>query len=132
MSNVMQKQIGVLPAFTFLNLNTETLVAYTGRCAAPLPTMRAIIKGWATVTLGAGVAALGLRIRRGNGINGAQLVYGGGSTLPALLTDDFAIVWAESVQNVEYVDYSLTVQHAGASGNGNVSIASIEVELING
>jgi hypothetical protein len=132
MSSILQKQVGVLPGLIALTLNTETLVAYTGRCEAIAPTLRAIVRGWLNLTLGTGVTGITTRIRRGNGITGAVVLVGGATALPALINTDFTTIAVETLQNVEYADYSLTVQQIGGSGSGNILIGTIEVELING
>jgi hypothetical protein len=94
--------------------------------------MRAIVRGWATVTGGASTTAFVMRIRRGNGLAGLSLFIGNLITLAGANTLDSTAIFAETLQNVEYVDYTLTAQLAGATGNGVVPNASIEVELING
>jgi hypothetical protein len=132
MSSILQKQVGVLPGLIALTLNNEILVAYTGRCEAIAPTLRAIVRGWLNLTLGTGVTGITTRIRRGNGITGAVVLVGGATSLPALINTDFTTIAVETLQNVEYADYSLTVQQIGGSGSGNILIGTIEVELING
>jgi hypothetical protein len=132
MSTVLQKQIGIPPAAVTLVTTAETFVAYTGRCEAVAPTMRAIIKAWALITTGAGTTNVSLRIRRGNGLAGAVIVNGPPVALGPATQLDTSLVFAETLQNVESADYSLTVAQTGASGNGVVQMASIEVEMING
>jgi hypothetical protein len=132
MSSIVQKQIGLSSGIINLVTTAETLVAYTGRCEANLPTLRAIIRGWALITPGTGTTAMQLRIRRGNGITGAVVGVTGPISLAMGQYFDTDVINVESVSNVEYVDYSLTVQATGASANGTVGAATIEVELING
>jgi hypothetical protein len=132
MSSITQKQIGTTPAAVTLVTTAETMVAYTGRCEANLPTLRAIIKAWALITTGAGTTNVSFRLRRGNGLAGAVVVNGPPVALGPATQLDTSMVFAETLQNVEYADYSLTIAQTGASGNGVVQMASIEVEMING
>jgi hypothetical protein len=132
MSSITQKQIGVAAA----NINVvgvnETVVAYTGRCEANLPTLRAIVRGWILFLQGTGGVGFVVRIRRGNGLVGNQINPSTTITLPAGSQLDSTQIITESLQNVEYADYTLSVSSPGASGNSTVLGGSIEVELING
>jgi hypothetical protein len=132
MSTILQKQIGnIIPGGIPL-LTTETLGPYTGRCEANLPTVRAIVRAWALIQSGTGTTGQALKLRRGNSLTG-PLVFGGVTvTMAAGSTLDSWLVFAESLQNVEYVDYCLTIAPTGASANGVIVAATIEVELING
>jgi hypothetical protein len=132
MSSILQKQIGVAPSLISLTLNTETLVAYSGRVEANSPTVRAVIRGWAKIGAGTGSTGVIPRLRRGNGINGAPLGGFGILTMAPGQALDTTLVMAESLQNIEYADYSLTIQQVSATGDGSVGGAAIEVELING
>jgi hypothetical protein len=132
MSSILQKQIGVTTAnINVVGIN-ETVVAYTGRCEATLPTMRAIVRGWIQFQQGTGGTGFVVRIRRGNGLVGNQINPSATITLPAGNQLDSSYIIAETVSNVEYVDYTLSVSSPGASGNSTVLGGSIEVELING
>jgi hypothetical protein len=132
MSSIVQKQIGTTAAAVTLVTTAETFVAYTGRCEANLPTLRAIVRCWALITTAAGTTNVSFRIRRGNGLAGAVIVNGPPVSLGPSTQLDTSMVFAETLLNVEYADYSLTVAQTGASANGVVQMASIEVELING
>lgn len=132
MSSVLQKQIGINAAPISLVGTTETVIAYSNRVEVPLPTVRAIVKGWALLTLGTAATGFVLRIRRGNGITGAVVAGGNILTFVAGNTVDSWIVFAESLQNAEAADYTLTAVQSGATGPGTVQFCSIEVELING
>jgi hypothetical protein len=132
MSSILQKQIGVAVGnVTVVGIN-ETVVAYTGRCEANLPTVRAIVRGWICFQQGTGGTGFVVRIRRGNGLVGNQINPSVTITLPAGSQLDSTQIITESLQNVEYADYTLSVSSPGASGNSTVLGASIEVELING
>jgi hypothetical protein len=132
MSSILQKQQGqaIAPPIT-ITTTTETLCAYSGRVEANLATLTSIIKGWATITTGAGTTALVFRLRRGNGITGAVVATVTITTAASVTVMD-VIKFAEQLLNVEFADYSLTVQQTGAGANGSIVLAMIEVEQING
>lgn len=132
MSSILQKQIGIAAGNPSIVGATELVIAYTGRCEVNTPTCRAIIKGWALLQTGTGTTGVVLRIRRGNGITGAVVAGGPVINVAGVLIMDTSIKFAESLVNAEYADYTLTVVQIGASANGTVQYASIEVELING
>ena len=132
MSSILQKQQGLAAGTPItVTTTTETLVAYSGRVEANLPTLRSIIKGWVAITTGTGVTALVLNIRRGNGITGAIVAA---LTVAAAASSQLqhTIKFSEQLLNIEYADYSLTVTQTGASGNGSITNGLIEVEQING
>jgi hypothetical protein len=133
MSAILQKTVGIGSAVTLVT-TTETLVAYSGQLRNTFPTLRAIIKGWLQIVYGTNTTGVQLRIRRGNGISGAVVAGGNTETagVAAAAVADLAIKFAESVQNAEFQDYSLTVQQVAASANGTVNLAMIEAESING
>jgi hypothetical protein len=132
MSAILQKQIGYGLGVT-LPFGVEVVIAYTGRCEANLPTLRAIVKGWVQFQTGAAATGITYRMRRGNGVSGPII----GGTTPTIpynpnFVGDTTLIFTESLQNVEYADYSFTAQQQGAAGNGTAMLGSIEVELING
>jgi hypothetical protein len=132
MSTILQKQIGVTSGNVNVVGINETVVAYTGRCECPLPTVRAIVRGWILFQQGTGGTGFVVRIRRGNGLVGNQINPSAVVTLPAGNQLDSSYIIAESLANVEYADYTLSVSSPAASGNSTVLGGSIEVELING
>lgn len=132
MSSILQKQIGVAAGNVTVVGTAETVVAYTGRCEANLPTVRAVIRAWVCFQQGTGGTGFVIRIRRGNGLTGTQINPSVTITLPAANQLDSTQIITESLQNVEYADYTLSVTSPAASGNSTVLGAAIEVELING
>jgi hypothetical protein len=131
MSSILQKQVATGVALVTVT-NTELLLAYSNRMEANLATMRAIIKGWFQIVLSAATTGMITRIRRGNGITGTVVAGGNTQTVTASTTIDADIWFSESLVNVEFADYSLTVQTVAAGANSTINIAQIEVESING
>jgi hypothetical protein len=132
MSSILQKQIGTsVPTGIPLNIG-ETFACYTGRCEVTAPTVRAIIRAWALITTGSGNTGMVLRIRRGSGLTGPSVAGGYVLNMAAGVNADTHLIFAESLNNAEYADYSLTLMPQGANAAGLINISSIEVELING
>jgi hypothetical protein len=131
MSGILQKQQTTGAALVTVT-NTELLLAYSGRVEATFPTIRSIIKGWLQVALSAGTTGIILRLRRGNGIAGTLVAGGNTQTVTASTTVDASIKFSEQLLNVEFADYSLTIQTVAAGANSTINLASIEVETING
>ncbi len=132
MSSVLQMQQGLAQSTPItVTTTTETLVAYTGRVEANLPTLRSIIECWLSITTGTGVTALVLNIRRGNGITGAIVatctVFNTASQLV-----EHNLYFSEQLLNVEFADYSFTVTQTGATGNGSITNGIITCTQING
>ena len=131
MSAILQKQVTSAASLT-TSANTELLCAYSGRMEANFPTIRAIIRGWVQVAFAASTTGVILRLRRGNGITGT-VVAGGNTQLVTASTTTQASIWfSEQLLNVEFADYSLTIQTVAAGANSTVNLAQIEVESING
>jgi hypothetical protein len=131
MSSILQKQVATGAALVTV-ANTELLLAYSGRMEANLATFRSVIKAWFQIALSAATTGMITRIRRGNGIAGTLVAGGNTQTVTASTTIDADIWFSESFQNVEFTDYSLTVQTVAAGANSTINIAQIEVESING
>jgi hypothetical protein len=132
MSDVLQKQVSpAIASGITVTTTTETLVAYSGRAAVPLPTIRSHVRGWLNIAIGTGTTALTMRIRRGNGVTGA-VVQSTLLSVAASANEDMTIEFNEQLSNAEFADYSLTIQQTGATGNATVNQGIIEVEMING
>lgn len=132
MSSILQKQVGIATAAVTLTTTTETQVAYSGRVEATYPTTRMVIKGWANVTQGGSTTALVARLRRGNGIAGTVVATATIFVTAANSPIEVNVWFAEQLLNIEFQDYSLTLQQTGAVANGTANLAQIEVETING
>jgi hypothetical protein len=111
---------------------TETVAVISPPVTLPLRNHHILVKAWAQLTVGTGATGITARIRRGNSVT-APLV--GEANLEAVKgaagsTEPIVIAVAEDVQDLESVQYCLTVQQAAATGNGTVLQALIEVEVL--
>lgn len=134
MSNILAKQGGTTLLTGTLVTTAETQILYSGRVYLPFQSIRSIIKCWVQVIGGTAITTLTARIRKGNGITGTevgtpqamQFNAGAGNC------QEFSRIVSETLNNVEFADYSLTLTQAAATGNGTVANAAMEVDIING
>ncbi len=134
MPELLEKAALTSVANVTVTTTTETVAIGSGRVQVPTVTAKIHIKAWCQLTLGTGTTTVTPRIRQGAGITGTLL---GEATAEAIKTaagssEPFVLEATESVQDVESVEYAFTVQQAGASANGTVVQAGIEVEVLNG
>jgi len=109
------------------------MIAYSGRVQVTLPTVRAIVKCFCNCVPGPSTTSFRLRLFRGNTNTGTPM---GNSAfiVPAAgaLAAEITLTWSEQLLSMEYVDYSVWLQQAAATGSGTTQMVLLEVELING
>jgi len=130
------EEVGAATATTDVTITTTTEAVAVSSGAVPFPRAsgQVLVSGWAQVTTGAGTTALTPRIRRGTAITGTlvgeanaeQVKAAAGSTEPV-----FAMA-REDRANEGTVEYSLTVQQTGATGNGTILQSGITVLVLGG
>jgi len=108
---------------------TETVAISSPEIKVPFQTARLLVMAWAQVTTGTGATALTARIRRGTTTSGALVGEANAETLKAAAggTEPVFIIVQEDQAGVDSVQYSLTVQQTGATGDGTVLQAAILV-----
>ena len=131
MSNVLQKQVQYVSTGSAPSA-AEAQVAYSGRVQVTLPTVRAIIKGWLNASSATGTTNWFVRIHRGNGVAGAAIGQASMVTITAGNSYDIWVEASEQLLNMEFVDYTLTLQASGGTAATFFQAAMLEVELING
>ena len=112
---------------------TSETPAVTGNFVnPPFQNAKAVVQGMLVLTLGTGATAVTVRLRRNPNaenvaIGASQPVTGtAGQTVPYVFNASDAPIGPGPVQ------YQLTVQQTGASGNGTVSFANVTTFLISG
>lgn len=90
---------------------------------------RFIVRGWAKLTTGAGTTAVTPRIRRGTTASGTLLGEANAEQVKAAAgsTEHVEKSAVDDVVGGASLQYVLTVEQAGATGNGTVVEAGIEV-----
>ncbi len=134
MSDIAEKGVTHTTAAVTLTTTTETVVVSSPVVRVPLATCMVVVKARAQLVTGASTTAVLPRIRKGTTTGGTQV--GGanseGIKAPTGAGEPFALTVAESVQDQESVQYSMTLQQVGALANGSCVQAAIEVEVLNG
>lgn len=88
------------------------------------------ISGVINVTAGAGTTAFVVRVRAGSDLTGA--VIGGPETVAATASVNANVAYAQMdfVNNAQ-VQYTVTIQQTGATGNGTVNFVSLSEQTAN-
>ena len=134
MADIYEKEVVYQSADVNIPTTTETVVVSSGPVRAPVPTFRAHVQAWFQIATGAGTTGFTPRIRRGTATSGTLV----GQAISMI------IVAAAGSQEMQFIDvveerageasveYSLTVEQGGATGNGTVLQAAISVEILGG
>lgn len=88
------------------------------------------ISGLINVTAGAGTTAFVIRVRAGSGLSGA--VIGGPETVAATASVNANVAYAQmDFVLTGTVQYTVTIQQTGATGNGTVNFVSVSEQTAN-
>lgn len=134
MPELEEKAVSTTLVGATLVTTTETVVVSSGPVKVPMATCLVHIRAWVQLLTGAGTTAVTARIRRGTTTGGALVGIGNAEALKATAgaIEPFVIEVTEQRQNMDVVEYSLTLQQTSATGNGTVGQAAIEVEILGG
>jgi hypothetical protein len=134
MPEILEKDATYQTANVTLPTTTEVLVVASPVIPVPFATVRTYVHAWVALQPGTGTTFYNLRLKRGG--DGTGTVIGeilGQNVLSAAGSTEHADIYAlDTVAGADRVQYSLTVQQAGATGNGTVLTSCIEVEVLNG
>jgi len=134
MSELEEKAVNYITVNVTLVTTAETVVVSSGPVKVPRQTCKVLIKAWAQLTTGAATTTVTPRIRQGTAVTGALVSEANPEAVKAVAgsTEPMFIEATEERQNVDTVEYSLTLAQASATGNGTVLEAVIEVEILGG
>jgi len=95
----------------------------------PADAVQVLIWAWGQLTTGASTTTVTPRIRRGTTITGALIGEANAEDVKAAAgsIEPYMIMLTEDVTQEDRIQYSFTLQQAGATGNGTVQQASILV-----
>ena len=132
MTKIREAEIVQTGTSVTLTTTTENVAVSSGPVKTPLQTHRVVIIGWAQVTTGAGTTDMTPRIRRGTAITGALVGEANAeeNKVVAAETEPVFIMAVEERAGEESVEYSLTVQQGGATGNGTIIQSAILVLVL--
>lgn len=110
----------------------ETVVVSSGPVTTTFETHRVIILAWAQLTTGTNTTAVTPRIRRGTTTSGTLVSEANAITIGAAAgsNEQFYAAVIEDRQGQAAVEYSLTLEQAGASANGTALQGGILVLLL--
>lgn len=110
----------------------ETIAITAPLVDVPFNTMNALVLGYAQLTTGTNTTTITPRIRRGAAITSPLVGAANAENIKAAAggTEEFFLMVSESLSNLAEVQYSLSLQAAGASANGSILQASILVLLL--
>ena len=113
------------PAAT-ITTTTELVVVTSNGINTGAPGARVMIRAYLNVTTGLGTTGLTVRVRRGTGITGT--VVGTAEILTAAASTQYllALTAVDSPGEVAQQQYVVTVQQAGATGNGTANDGGID------
>jgi len=134
MPELVEKAVATTTTNVTLTTTAETVIVSSGRVPVPHHTCLVHIRAWAQLTTGAGTTAVTPRIRRGTNTTGTLVGEANAETIKVTAggTEPFGVEAIERRSNQESVEYSLTLEQTGATGNGTALQAAIEVEILGG
>lgn len=109
---------------------TETVVISSGPVPLTFHTHHIVVLAWCQMTTGAGTTGVTPRIRRGPATAYPQVGEANVVAAGAGVNEQFYIVVAEDRVGEKSVEYSLTVEQAGAVADGIVLQAAILVFVL--
>jgi len=113
---------------------TETLAASSLQVTTPNPNGKAAVRAWCDFTVGAGTTAITLTLYLGNAIGGTVVgtrTPEAGDFTPGS-TAHFEIEAVYMFSNVGDVQFVMSIQQTGATGNGTVQAALIDTKVLSG
>lgn len=130
MPELLEKGVGRTTTDVTVTTTTETVAATSEKIAPPRAGVRALIKAYVTLDSGAGTTAVTPRIRRGTTASGTLVSEAVAHETTAAEAATWVVTAEEVLGDLGEVQYVVTVAQTGASGNGTVANATIEVELL--
>lgn len=134
MAELIEKEVAHSTTDVTVPTTTETVAITSPAVKIPVATCRVLVTAWCQLTSGAGTTTVTLRIRRGTTTGGTQIGEAIAEPLKTAAgsTEPFSIMVVDALANAASAEYVLTVQQAGATGNGTVVQAAIDVEVLGG
>jgi hypothetical protein len=112
----------------------ETLVVPGNALSLQATSGKAVVKGFLTLTVGTGTTAVTVRLYRGTTtagtLIGSAIAQAGNFTAGSPAA--FSVQATDVLSNVGGAQYCMSVQQTGASGNGSVTTAMIDTEILSG
>src|SRR5918996_2650218 len=132
MADIQEASVNFSTTNVSLVTTAETVIISAPRIAVVRGSVSALILAFAQLTTGAATTTVTPRIRRGTAITDPLVGEANAVTLGAAAgsTEAFVAHAGEELTGIAGVEYSLTLQQAGATGNGAALQAAILVLLL--
>jgi len=117
---------------TTLVTTAETPCATSNFLSPPFGNAKALVFGSVNVATGVGANTIVVRLRRNPNAENLQLGIQINVTAAASAGYILPIMIADAIPDGRPVQYAVTIQQLGATGNGSVSFASVSAILISG
>jgi hypothetical protein len=134
MAELLEKEVAHSTTAVSIPTTSETVVITSPLVKIPVSTCRVWVAGRCQLTSGTGTTAVTVRIRRGTTTAGTLIGAGISEAIKSAAgsTEPFALSVVDTLAGADAVQYVLTLQQAGATANGSVPQAAIDVEVLNG
>lgn len=132
MSQVFSADAVNNPAATTVTTTSETTAAIGNFLNPPFQNAKAYVEASITLLAGTGTTTITIRIRRNPNAENVVVASSAGINVTAGNTVIVGFQAADAIPDGRPVQYAVTVQQAGASGNGSVTFANISATLISG
>lgn len=130
--DVREAEFALATTNVTVTTTTEAVAVSSGTVKMPSDSGTILVIAWGQLTTGAGTTAVTPRIRRGTTTSGTLVGEALAEEVKAAAGSDepFFIAISEDRSIVESVEYSLTLEQAGATGNGTILQAAILVLVL--
>lgn len=134
MAAVFAEDVQVPAAAIDVPTATETLVVVSNALSWQSDHGKAVIRGWCEILVGPGTSVVTITIYRGPDIGGPVVgtkTPDAGDFTPGK-TSTFEAEFVDVLENVSGMQYCMSVQQTGATGDGTVQAALIDTTILSG
>lgn len=132
MADILEKSTGRRTTDLTVSTTTETIAATSDPVTPPRAGVRAFIRAYVIMTAGTGTTAITAAIRAGTLVTGTLVSEQHAVSATAGDTVLLVVMGEQVLGDVGQAQYNVTVDQTGASADGTVLEAGIEVELLAG
>lgn len=132
MSQVFSADSVVNSASTTVTTTAETSLVTGNFLNPPFANAKAVVIASIQIGVGTGTTSVAIRVRRNPSAENAQVALMSSAQITVGSAVSIAIQGVDPIPDGRPVQYAVTVQQAGASGNGTVFVANVAAFLISG
>lgn len=117
---------------TTITTTAETTAVTGNFLNPPFQNAKAMVTASVQLTIGAGTTSLSLRLHRNPNAENQPIMTLGGNSATAGNSVTLSVTASDIIPDGRPVQYALTVQQAGATGNGTIFYGNVSALLISG